>query len=341
MRKTLLFFIKLFIIVAIFTFLITRAVKGSALTDLSWNNVNISLLLVGFFFNFLATATTLIRWRLLVLALGGKLSLSDAMRLGFIGFMFNLSPVGIIGGDAIKVYLLAKKNHTSVDDATAGVVIDRVIGLYTMFLMGLLFVVVTRFATDAAAFVRVIYTGLLVLTAGSTVFLAFFLIPSSSKNRRIQVINATPFIGKFLAAITGSIMKYQRKRRVLFNSFLLTVVVHCCFSISLFYTARGIFTQAPSLIDHAVLYCVGNIGSIVPLSAGPLEYLLDELYPFFTTTNHSSIEAGYGMSVGLTFRLLAVFVALVGVAFYLTSKKEVTEALAQAQKKDSMKNASK
>ena len=129
MRKTLLFFIKLFIIVAIFTFLITRAVKGSALTDLTWNNVHISLLLVGFFFNFLATATTLIRWRLLVLALGGKLSLSDAMRLGFIGFMFNLSPVGIIGGDAIKVYLLAKKNHTSVDDATAGVVIDRVIGL--------------------------------------------------------------------------------------------------------------------------------------------------------------------------------------------------------------------
>ncbi|MGN0930836.1 MAG: lysylphosphatidylglycerol synthase transmembrane domain-containing protein [Thermoguttaceae bacterium] len=339
MSKILLFFLKLFVIAAIFTFLIARAVKGSVLTSLTRNDIRIPLLLVGFFFNFLATATTLIRWRLLTLALGGDLSLSDAMRFGFIGFMFNLSPVGIIGGDAIKVYLLAKKNNTSVDDATAGVVVDRVIGLYTMFLMGLLFVIVTGFSVDASTFVRVIYTGLLALTALSTIFLAFFLIPSSSKNRRIHVINAIPFVGKFLAALTESIMKYQRKRRVLFYSFLLTVVVHCSFSVSLFYTARGIFAQAPSLIDHAVLYCVGNIGSIVPLSAGPLEYLLDELYPFFTTTNNSAIETGYGMTVGLTFRLLAVFVALVGVAFYLTSKKEVTEALAQAQEKDSMKNA--
>ena len=45
------------------------------------------------------------------------------------------------------------------------------------------------------------------------------------------------------------------------------------------------------------------------------------------------------MTVGLTFRLLAVFVALVGVAFYLTSKKEVTDALAQAHEEDSKKNA--
>lgn len=339
MSKILLFFIKLFAVVAIFTFLIARAVKGSVLANLTWNDISLPFIFVGFFFNFFATATTLVRWRLLALALGGKLSFSDAMRFGFIGFMFNLSPVGIIGGDAIKVYLLAKKNQTSIDDATAGVVVDRVIGLYTMFLMGLLFIAVTGFSVDASALARVIYTGLLALTALSTIFLAFFLIPSSSKNRRIQVINAIPFVGKILAALTGSIMKYQRKRRVLLYSFLLTVVVHCSFSVSLFYTARGIFAQAPSLIDHAALYCVGNIASIVPLSAGPLEYMLDELYPFFTTTNHSAIEAGYGMTVGLTFRLLAVFVALVGVAFYLTSKKEVTDALAQAHEEDSKKNA--
>ncbi len=338
MSKILLFFIKLFIIVAIFTFLITRAVKGSALAKLSWNDLNLPLLLVGFLFNFFATATTLVRWRLLVLALGEKLSLSDAMRFGFIGFMFNLSPVGIVGGDAVKVFLLAKKNNSSIDNATASVVVDRVIGLYTMFLIGLLFIIVTGFATDASPFVRVIYTGLLVLTALSSIFLAFFLIPSSSKNRRIQAQNAIPFVGKFLASITESIMKYQRKRRVLFYSFFLTVVVHCSFSISLFYTARSIFENAPSLTDHAVLYCVGNIGSIVPLSAGPLEYLLDELYPFFTTTNDSATEAGYGMTVGVAFRLLAVFAALVGVTFYLTSKKEVTEALTQAQEKDSPPN---
>ena len=98
--------------------------------------------------------------------------------------------------------------------------------------------------------------------------------------------------------------------------------------------ARALFGSVPSLIDHFILYCVGNVGSIIPLSAGPFEYFLDELYPLFTIVGRESFEKGHGMTIGIAYRLATVFVALVGVVYYLLSRHDVRNAL-QAQNAES------
>ena len=49
---------------------------------------------------------TFIRWYYLVRALDLPFTLREALRLGFLGYLFNLMPMGIVGGDLLKAVML-------------------------------------------------------------------------------------------------------------------------------------------------------------------------------------------------------------------------------------------
>ena len=307
MPKILSFFIKLSLIAGLFAYLIYRALQGSAFSELDAKSVNISYVILGFLFNLLATTITIVRWRALVEALGSPFPLNDALKYGFIGFMFNLSPVGIVGGDAVKVALIAKKNKIPVDRATASVVVDRVLGLYAMFVLGLFVLFFTGFYANPHPTAKLATRGLVILTLLTTAFLAVVVVPASKNNWREKTAERIPFIGGFMKKLTTATLIYGNKKKVLF------------------------FGLAPTLINHFILYCVGNVGSIIPLSAGPFEYFLDELYPLFEIAGRTSFEKGHGMAIGVAYRLATVAVALVGVFYYMIARSDVTKALDQEE----------
>ena len=325
--KILSFLVKTLLIAFLFAYLIVRAARGSAFSELQLNAFSFKLLFVSLIFNLGATCVTIVRWRALVQALDEPLSLSDAFRFGFIGFMFNLSPVGIAGGDAIKVYLLAQKTKTPLDKATASVIMDRVVGLYSMFILGLIALFSTGFYRRSEPLAQLTTKGLIALTAAATVFLAFVLFPASPQSRRIKLAQSLPIVGGFMSKLANATLFYQKRKKTLYLSFVATFVVHLSFAVSLFFIARGLFFKSPTLVDHIILYCSGNVGSIIPLSAGPLEYFLDELYPLFPITDAVSFQHGYGMTIGIAYRMTTIAVALIGVFYYLISLADVKKAL--------------
>ncbi|MBQ9874104.1 MAG: flippase-like domain-containing protein [Thermoguttaceae bacterium] len=326
-KKTFLFIAKLGIVVAIFAYLVHRATKGSAFRDLDARSIDWLYLLLGFAFNLLATAATLVRWRALVEALGSKLPLSEALRYGFIGLLFNLSPLGIAGGDAVKAGLLVKNKRAPLDKALAGVVMDRVVGLYAMFVLGLIVVFATGFYANRSPVAQIATRGLVATTIATSVFLGIALTPSSKRNLRLTVAAATPLIGGALKKLTASTLIYSARKTVLFVSFLATLAIHSFFAVSLYFIARGLYGAVPSLVDHLSIYCVGNLGSIVPLSAGPFEYLVDELYPLFAVVGGEPFDLGRGSVVGFAYRIAAALVSLVGMFAYRSSRSDVKEAL--------------
>ncbi len=327
MLKGLSFVVKLALIAALFTYLIYRALQGSAFQEFNICSINLLYLLLGFLCNLAATTITIIRWRILVEALGFTLSLSHALKYGFIGFMFNLSPVGIVGGDVVKVMLLKQKKQVPVEHATASVVMDRIIGLYAMFILGLIALFTTGFYHNALPTAQLAVKGLILLTTLTTLFLGIVVTPSSKKNLRLRLAEKIPFIGNVMHKLTSATLIYRNKKRILFLSFLATFAVHSLFAISLFFFALAIFGNAPSLSSHFILYCVGNVGSIIPLSAGPFEYILDELYPLFSITGRLPFEKGHGMTIGVAYRIATVLVAFVGVVFYMFAHTEIKQTL--------------
>jgi len=68
------------------------------------------------------------RWYRLVRALGLPFRLRDALRLGFIGNVFNLVIPGAVGGDVVKAAFLCREQEKKTQ-AVASMVIDRAVGL--------------------------------------------------------------------------------------------------------------------------------------------------------------------------------------------------------------------
>lgn len=97
-------------------------------TDLSFFSVAIA------FFG-LAALFEIIRLYILV---GSYVGFFESVRLVFLGFFFNSFLPTNIGGDAYKIYLL-KDREIGVDKAIALIAFDRMIGLFVLMSLGLIY----------------------------------------------------------------------------------------------------------------------------------------------------------------------------------------------------------
>ena len=70
---------------------------------------------------------------------------ADAIRISFWGFLFNLAPLGIVGGDVVKAVMLDHEHRGHRAKAVASVLVDRVIGLYVLFLVASAAILLTGF----------------------------------------------------------------------------------------------------------------------------------------------------------------------------------------------------
>ena len=92
-------------------------------------------LVAGFMLSLAAVVITVVRWWYLVRALGIDFSLPASLRIGFLGYFFNFAPTGIAGGDLLKAWMLAREHPGNRAKALASVVVDRIVGLYVLFLV--------------------------------------------------------------------------------------------------------------------------------------------------------------------------------------------------------------
>ena len=319
-KKTIVASVKLALIATLFLFLATRAARGAAFSELKIDERGAAFIFAGLLFNLIATTITILRWRVLVQALDVSFSLVDSLRYGFLGFAFNLSPLGVVGGDASKIVLVARKTSISAEAATASVVIDRFIGLYAMFILGLCFAFASGFYANPEPLARFATRGLIALTIAATAFLIFIIFPQSPRRRREKIAGFIPIIGDLLQKTATATLLYRRRKFILLQAFAATLIVHSLFAVSLYCFAQGLYSDVPSLVNHVVLYCSANVGSIIPLSAGPFEYFLDELYPLFNNDATLSFTTGYGATIGVVYRLSVVAVAALGVVYYYATR---------------------
>lgn len=337
MKKYASFALKWVAVLLIFAFLFYRASQGDMVEKLVDREKSWSLLTLGFVLGLIATIITMIRWNWLTRALGVPLSGKEAIRLGFIGYVFNFSPAGIVGGDLVKGVLLARQSPDYKAACAVSVIVDRVVGLYAMFLIGLAAVGISGFWKETAPAAIFGSRAIFWLTVVSTAGIAILLIPESSNGRRGRFLRKIPLIGKICGKLYEATALYRNKKKTLLASLLVTFIVHFLFALSLWAFAKGLFQFAPSPGDHLILYPIANIGSMVPLSAGPLEYFLDELYPLFPIPGFESYGPGFGMMVGVAYRLATIVIALLGGVYYLTSRSEISRALAEIQEDETAK----
>ncbi len=295
------------------------------------------LLIGGFATLLLAVVITLVRWWYLVRALGIDFSLRDALRIGFIGCLFNLAPMGIAGGDLLKAWMLARENPGNRAKSLASVVVNRIVGLYVLFLVASAGVFITGFWDIHDATVHWICWVVLIVTFVSTVGIVLVLIPGFLEGPLVNWLTRIPKIGAAIESLLQAIQIYRSKRLVLFLTSLMTIPVHGLLTLSLFLLAMGLGFNQVCGRDYFAIYPISGILSTIPVPAGPAE---TGIVFFYKTALLCATGGGVtavfarqqGLILALLYRLSTLVVVPIGSAYYfLGGRSEVTEVLHEAE----------
>jgi uncharacterized membrane protein YbhN (UPF0104 family) len=88
----------------------------------------------------------------------------------------------------------------------------------------------------------------------------------------------------------------------------------------------------PSLADHFVIVPLAFVSGVLPLPGnglGALEYVVNFLYE--RVPAGMAIREGRGFVVALCYRAITILIAMIGLGYYLVSRRQVVELLHAAE----------
>jgi hypothetical protein len=327
LKKTFITLLKIGVSVAILAYLVRDAQQNEAFSNLMGRSKNWVLLGLALVACSSAVLLTLVRWHYLVRALGLPFTRKEALRLGFLGYLFNLAPMGIVGGDLLKAVMLAKQQRNRQPEAVASVGVDRLIGLYTLFVVASVAILATGFWDSPHKAIQVMCKAVVGLTGLGTGIIALILLPGVTHTWLGRLLARIPYVGPGAWRLVDAVWMYRRKHVVLIVSALMSVAVHSLFTVGVFLIAMGLYDPVPSLRMHFVFSPLSAATGVLPLPVGPFEYVLDRLYLYAPMAGGAMMIAGQGLVVALGYRLITVLIAAVGICYYLVSRQEVAAVL--------------
>lgn len=286
----------------------------------------------------LAVVSTFVRWFFLVRAIHIPLALPEALRLGFVGFMFNFLTLGVVGGDLVKAIFLARRRPGQRTEAVATIVIDRMIGLYALFVVATIAIlsvdlssIQTRNPAEFAAF-RVLCWITIGATIVGTLGIITVALPTFGKSPLWEWLSNMPRVGEQVKRVTTALRIYRSKPALMAGVGIMSLLTHVLFVSSVFLIALGLPGEyVPSLAAHFIIVPIANVANTVPLPGGmgAYEYVLDFLYRAISPGALFGEHQGFVIALG--YRFITVIVALIGAAYYLTGREEMSKLVKEAE----------
>lgn len=280
-----------------------------------------------------AVMLTFVRWHVLVRALDLPFSLRDAFRLGFLGYLLNFVSFGSVGGDLFKAVFIARQLPGRRPEAVATVVLDRVIGLYMLFVMASVASLLTGQWNANDETVRIICRAALMCSAGGAAGILALLVPGFTFGNFSALLARMPRVGPVFGKLLGAIRIYRSRMGMLWLSAALSTAVHSLTTLSIYLVARGLPGEYPSLADHFVIVPLAMVTGVLPLPVnglGALEMVIKFLYDHVPVG--VAISEGHGFIVAIGYRAVTILIAMIGVCYYLSSRAEVSKVLREAER---------
>lgn len=282
-----------------------------------------------------AVTITILRWHLLVHALGLEFSTAQTLRAGFLGYLANLLPLGLVAGDSLKAVLLIHTNPQRKTEAVASVLVDRVLGLYALLLLAAgasLWLRPEQLASLAAtdrAVLRQLCGAVQGIALAATLGLGVLWIPAVTQSRLWDRLEHAPLIGGVLHRLVGAMRTYRKRGNLLLAAVGISLVVHLLYVTAVVLITLGI-GLAPDQRPP-----VGSIFVIVPPSmiAGALPIGVYEvtITLLFRAASPPQAPPSVGLVVALAYRLIQISIATIGAGYWLAGRREVRELVEEAQ----------
>lgn len=314
-----------------------------SLAEIDWTQLRWSYLVLGAGLCTVAFLITFTRWYLLVTAQGLPFRWTDAVRLGFIGILFAYVAPGAVGGDVVKALLIAREHPERKAIAVASVILDRILGLIALFCVGsaasLLFLPWPQHA---------LFRSVMVFLWGGSVLglFALFLVLHTPfpRSRIVRIFFRMPVVGKALEKIQQGMLLYQERKSIVWGAVVISIVGHFGF-LSVFYCASralNVDDVTPSYAGHLLLIPGAEVAGVMiptPANVGALEGAVRYVFRLgqeVFAENHDSDDLRRAETAGLmtaiVYRLIHLLISLVGVVFYMTTRKEIEQVIAEEER---------
>ncbi len=278
---------------------------------------------LAFLIYVVALNATFFRWFGLVHALGLPIRILDAIKLGFIGNVFNLVIPGAVGGDVIKAVFLARAYPDRKASAVASMVIDRLLGLAGLFLLagvaGLFSL--NRANPQVKILIGVVWLLLVVGLGGLFVLFTPGLYPVLD---RLTARRAK--LAKVVKELESAASAYRSKSGLVIGSLLASSCIHGVYVVAFYTVSRAIFNDIPSFAEHFLIVPLVLFTTAVPLPFGALgltEIASGMLFTLGQTPD--ALAASNGAVAMMAFRTIMYASGLVGLVIYLTNLRWVRD----------------
>ena len=242
---------------------------------------------------------------------GLHLSLQTSLQLTFVGFFFATFVPGSAGGDIAKLFYATKENSGRKTEIMTVVIFDRLIGLFSMLLLPLLFapmfpkliqrVLVLRYLLVTTALIAaVMLAGFLVCLWNQSILNWLDRKPFGYRKWRSLAIRAL-----------RTIRVYRHSPQILVFAFVASMLAN----LSLIgVTALGVLIMTPSALEMKMCLVIpmGYVANSLPLTPGGLGVGEAAFNALFDITGlHGGAEAL------LCWRIWSALVGILGLIFYL------------------------
>jgi glycosyltransferase 2 family protein len=303
--------------VAVAVGLITYMVRGGHL-DLKvlWDlltpkNIAIAMILTG-----LSTVSAAWRWIFLLRARGFYIPFAYGLRLYLIGMFFNFALPGAVSGDLVRGFYLVQDYPDRKMDSVLSILIDRVLGLYSFFILSLVAVLWDFDFVVHHEQIRWLGIMCALVFLGLTVLFTIGFSRRLSKHTRFDAL--VRMVPRLHDLMTG-FQRFGEDRRIIALSVIASIVAQL-FCMAFFYYLAQILDET-AITWSAIMFAVpmGFLVTAVPISpAGVGVGQVAFLYLFRTYVNQPT---QFGATSITAFQVALAAWAVVGAACYLFRRK--------------------
>ena len=224
-------------------------------------------LLLALLTYFMITLIAGLRWFLLMKAVSLDVAPTRAFSLHMIGLFFSLLLPGGAGGDLIKGYYLFRHQAAGRKAlALTSIAMDRVIGIYGLFVMGLVVIAMNFELAMSNNYLRLNTLFYLSLFAAATIIAALLLSPL--RTRLVDGCRSLNLPGRHaLTALEESLETYSNRKREMGVALLLTLLVHGGLTLVFYFILLALNLDL-GYRDNAFVVPLLTLINNIPLSPG-------------------------------------------------------------------------
>lgn len=251
-----------------------------------------------------------LRWKVILSAYGISIKLSDVIKIIFISMPAGIITPGGVGMDFARGYLISKQ-YGQMEDVAGSIILDRIIGLYTMFLVAYVAVLIAPNFEYSGQITNI----LLLCNIGFVFGGVCALYLANCFNFNIKIGTKKGLIRK-IYKLLESLSDFTILKKILLTSVLLSILVQlsrCTFFFFIYLSLGELLEFSYFLLFIPLVFVI----LFLPISIGGIGVRETALLYFFS---QADVLPEISVSAGLIAHIFQFLIVIPGIILFLKNK---------------------